>query len=118
MSLNSIFQPSKELIEEHYQDSVGREHFLRLVKFMTSGPVIPMVWEGLNAVKIGRKLMGHSDPTVSTPGTIRADFSIDRQRSIIHGSDTLDSAKREINLWFNANELVSYTQSNDKWLYA
>lgn len=113
-----IFQPSKELIEEHYQDSVDREHFPRLVKFMCSGPVVPMVWEGLNAIKIGRQMLGSSDPIGSMPGTIRADFSIDRERSIIHGSDTLDSAKREINLWFNANELVSWTQSSDKWLYA
>lgn len=76
-----------------------------------------MVWEGLNAVKIGRQMLGSSDPIGSVPGSIRADFSIDRERSIIHGSDTLDSATREIDLWFDANELVSWSPSNHKWLY-
>lgn len=84
---------------------------------MTSGPVIPMVWEGLNAVKAARRIIGHSNPDESLPGTIRADYSICRERSIIHGAETLEDAEREINLWFNENELTSWAPTNFHFLY-
>lgn len=74
---------------------------------MVSGPVVPMVWEGLNAVKIGRKMLGPSEPLDSSPGTIRGDFSIDALHNIIHGSHSVEAANKEIRLWFPEHELVS-----------
>lgn len=74
---------------------------------MISGPIVPMVWEGLNVVKVTRNMMG--EPELPTPGTIRGDFSMNQARSIIHGAHTIESAEREINLWFQKNELVSWT---------
>lgn len=79
---------------------------------MVSGPVIAMVWEGLNAIKMGRKLMGSAEPLESMPGTIRGDFSIDVGRSILHGSHTPEAAAKEIQLWFNENELVEWIPAN------
>lgn len=85
---------------------------------MTSGPVVSMVWEGLNAIKVGRLLIGEWSPDGSIPGTIRGDFSIDRLRNIIHGAETIKDAKREINLWFQEHELISWKPANEHWLYA
>lgn len=84
---------------------------------MISGPIVPMVWEGLNAMSITRKMLGKSEPELSTPGTIRGDLSIDRERSVIHGSHTVEAAKNEINLWFQQNELVSWTPANIDFIY-
>lgn len=84
---------------------------------MISGPVVPMVWEGLNVVKITRQMIGHSDPMKSIPNTIRADYSICRLRSIIHGAETIEEANREIKLWFQENELVSWTPANSQYVY-
>ena len=71
---------------------------------MTSGPVVPMVWEGDNVVKMGRIMLGATKPLDSVPGTIRGDFAIDVGRNLCHGSDSVEAAKHEINLWFNQEE--------------
>lgn len=84
---------------------------------MSSGPVVPMVWEGLNAVKTGRVMLGATNPADSAPGTIRGDLCIQVGRNILHGSDSVESAKKEISLWFNDNELVSWTPANVNWVY-
>lgn len=102
----------------HYEASIARDHFPRLLEFMTSGPVIAMVWEGLNAVQTARQMIGPSGPIGSMPGTIRADFSIDRLRNIIHGAETIEDANREIKLWFQEHELISWTPANVYWVYA
>lgn len=83
---------------------------------MVSGPVIPMVWEGLDAIKMGRKLMGSAEPTESMPGTIRGDFSIDVGRSILHGSHSPEAAAKEIRIWFNDNELVEWTPADSYFI--
>lgn len=85
---------------------------------MTSGPVIPMVWEGLDGIKISRRLLGKSDPLESTPGTIRGDFSIDEERNIIHGSHSGETAEEEIFLWFHEDELVEWKRNNHHWINA
>ena len=107
---------SKEHMESHYADLSGKGFFNGLVKFMTSGPVIPMVWEGLNVVKTGRKMLGETNPADSLPGSIRGDFCIDVGRNIIHGSDSVESANKEIALWFpeGTNAWTSHSQS---WIY-
>ena len=84
---------------------------------MCSGPVIPIVFEGLNATKIGRQMVGPSEPYKSLPGTIRGDFSLDIERTVVHGSHNVEAANREINLWFRNNELISWTPSNLEWIF-
>lgn len=84
---------------------------------MSSGPVVPMVWEGLNAVKTGRVMLGATNPADSAPGTIRGDLCVQVGRNIIHGSDAVESANKEIALWFKDEELVNWTQANNDWIY-
>ncbi|XP_037732525.1 nucleoside diphosphate kinase [Drosophila subpulchrella] len=108
---------SKELLEKHYADLSARPFFPGLVNYMNSGPVVPMVWEGLNVVKTGRQMLGATNPADSLPGTIRGDFCIQVGRNIIHGSDAVESAEKEIALWFNEKELVTWTPAAKDWIY-
>ena len=85
--------------------------------FFASGPIVAMVWEGEDVIASGRRLMGATKPKDSAPGTIRGDFGVNMGRNIIHGSDGVDSAKREITYWFKEGELVSWTPSVASWLY-
>merc|ERR1719495_2453583 len=101
-------QASTELLNEHYGDLASKPFFPGLVKFIGSGPVVPMVWEGKNVVKQGRQMMGETDPLKSLPGSIRGDYSIDLGRNIVHGSDAVESANKEISLWFKPEELVDW----------
>ena len=81
------------------------------------GPVVCMIWEGTDIVKTGRKMLGATKPLNSEPGTIRGDFSIDTGRNIVHGSDSVESAEREIKLWFKPEEIQKYKRDVDKWIY-
>lgn len=108
---------SKELLEKHYADLSTRPFFPGLVKYMSSGPVVPMVWEGLDVVKTGRVMLGETDPRNSKPGTIRGDFCIQVGRNIVHGSDSVESANKEINLWFDSKEVVPWSRSTETWIY-
>lgn len=107
---------SKEHMEAHYSDLSSKGFFAGLVKFMTSGPVIPMVWEGQGVVLTGRKMLGETMPSKSAPGSIRGDFCIDVGRNIIHGSDSVESANKEIALWFPEG-VSEYTSCADAWIY-
>lgn len=84
---------------------------------MSSGPVVPMVWEGLNVVKTGRVLLGATNPADSAPGTIRGDLCVQVGRNIIHGSDSVESAQKEIALWFTEKEVVNWKPANEGWVY-
>lgn len=84
---------------------------------MSSGPVVPMVWEGLNVVKTGRQMLGATNPADSLPGTIRGDFCIQVGRNILHGSDAVESANKEIALWFKPEELVAWKPAAEGWVY-
>merc|ERR1711931_98280 len=95
-----MMHASEELLKEHYADLSSKAFFPGLVKYMASGPVVPMVWEGLNVVKTGRVMLGETNPKDSKPGTIRGDFAIQVGRNICHGSDAVESAEKEIKLWF------------------
>lgn len=108
--------PDQALLEEHYKDLAGKSFFGGLVKYMQMGPVVCMVWEGDNVVKTGRKMLGATKPMDSEPGTIRGDFCIDVGRNICHGSDAVDSAKREIKLWFPEGT-QSFDQTGAEWIY-
>lgn len=105
------------LATEHYGIHKGRPFFQELMDFITSGPVVPMVWEGKNAVNIGRKLMGETDPQESLPGTIRGDYGLDIGRNIIHGSDSPENAVKEIGIFFDPEELVNWAPVRENWLY-
>ena len=112
-----LCQPGKEMFEKHYADLAGKGFFAGLVEYAASGPVCCMVWEGDNAVKTGRKMLGATKPLDSEPGTIRGDLCIDVGRNVIHGSDAVESANAEIALWFTPEELVDWTSASDKWVY-
>ncbi|CAL7933564.1 unnamed protein product [Xylocopa violacea] len=110
--------PSEDLLKKHYSDLASRPFFPGLIKYMSSGPVVPMVWEGLNSVKTGRVMLGETNPKDSAPGTIRGDFCIQVGRNIIHGSDSVESANKEINLWFGEEkEVVDWDCWAEKWIY-
>ena len=114
MLLNSLLPAKliefnfKELLEAHYADLSKKSFFPGLIAYMQMGPVCCMVWEGLNAVKIGRKMLGETKPFDSLPGSIRGDYCLDVGRNIVHGSDSVESANAEIALWFKSEELNTY----------
>jgi nucleoside-diphosphate kinase len=108
--------PGKEHFEKHYSDLSSKPFFGGLVSYASSGPVVAMVWEGHNVVLTGRKMLGATRPDDSAPGTIRGDFAIDVGRNVIHGSDSVDSANKEIGLWFGS-EVVSWAHHSNSWVY-
>ncbi len=107
----------KELAERHYGEHKGKSFFDDLVNFITSGPVIAMIWEGKQAVQVVRKIMGSTDPQEAMPGTIRGDYGLFTGNNIIHGSDSPESAQREISLFFSEDEIIVYHKESDKWVY-
>jgi len=108
---------STDLAETHYGEHKERPFFGELVDFITSGPVFAMVWEGENVVSSARTMMGKTNPSEALPGTIRGDYGINVGKNIIHGSDSLESASREIDLFFDEKELNSYNKQQDAWIY-
>ncbi|KAH7651692.1 Nucleoside diphosphate kinase protein [Dioscorea alata] len=112
-----LIVPSKDFAQKHYHDLKDRPFFNGLCNFLSSGPVLAMVWEGEGVIRYGRKLIGATDPQKSEPGTIRGDLAVVVGRNIIHGSDGPETAKDEISLWFEPRELVSYTSNAEKWIY-
>ncbi len=111
-----LMQVDETLARQHYAEHVQRPFFRGLVEFITSGPVVAMVWEADNAVKIVRQTMGETDPAKSPPGTIRGDLGLDIGRNLVHGSDGPESAEREISLFFHPQEILSYPRSADPWI--
>ncbi|KAI9496806.1 nucleoside diphosphate kinase [Zychaea mexicana] len=111
--------PSKDLAEEHYADLKSRPFFGGLVDYMTNGkaPVVAMVWEGKDVIKQGRVMIGATNPLDAAPGTIRNTYCQVVGRNIVHGSDSYESAEKEIGLWFGkAGELVEWSQANSEWI--
>merc|ERR1712165_361584 len=108
---------SKEHLSTHYADLKKKPFFPGLVEYMASGPVVPMVWEGVNVVKTGRMMLGETNPKDSAPGTIRGDFCIDVGRNICHGSDSIESAKKEIGMWFMPHEVPHWRSHATQWVY-
>lgn len=112
-----LMQVSQELAQEHYGEHKERPFFGELVDFITSGPVFAMVWEGENVISTSRNMIGATNPQEATPGSIRGDYGVTVGKNIIHGSDSPESAEREINLFFQENELVAYTKQDKTWIY-
>ncbi len=111
-----LMQISDELAQNHYGEHKERPFFGELVDFITSGPVFAMVWEGENVIATARNMMGKTNPTDAAPGTIRGDYAVQVGQNIIHGSDSPESAEREINLFFKEEELVNYEKTISKWV--
>ncbi|KAF7265994.1 hypothetical protein GWI33_020726 [Rhynchophorus ferrugineus] len=111
-----FLRPSECLLHQHYAEHQGKSFFEPLVKYIQSGPVVPMVWQGPDAVKIARTLIGSTNPSQSPPGTIRGDMAVQTQKNLIHGSDSVTSAEREIDLWFDNKELIGWDRDGDKWV--
>ena len=107
---------SKELAESHYDVHRERPFFASLVEFITSGPVVAMVWEGEGVVAAARKMIGATNPLTAEPGTIRGDLGVNIGRNLIHGSDAIETAQREISLWFSDEELVAWEPQMKPWL--
>ena len=107
----------KATADKHYGEHKGKKFYDSLISYITSGPVLAMVWEGENAVSVCRNMMGKTNPQESAPGTIRGDYGMQTGMNLIHGSDSPESAEREIGIFFNAEELVSYERSADRWTY-
>uniref|UniRef100_A0A3B3ZQ87 Nucleoside diphosphate kinase n=2 Tax=Periophthalmus magnuspinnatus TaxID=409849 RepID=A0A3B3ZQ87_9GOBI len=112
-----MLQASQELLHNHYADLSTKGFFPSLIAYMSSGPVVAMVWEGKGVVKTGRVMLGATNPADSAPGTIRGDYCIHVGKNVIHGSDSVESAEQEISLWFQPSELVSYKSCAFNWLY-
>lgn len=101
-----LMQVSKDLAALHYQEHQSKPFYGELISFITSGPVVPMVFEGRDAVVVARTLMGATDPVKALPGTIRGDFGLAITENIVHGSDSPESAEREIGLYFRPEDIV------------
>ncbi len=108
---------SPELARKHYAEHQGKPFFGELVDFITSGPVVAMVWEGPGVIAAMRTLMGKTNPSEALPGTIRGDLAVSTSQNIIHGSDSPESAQREIGLFFSPEEIVEYQRDMDKWAF-
>ncbi len=107
---------SEELAQKHYGIHKGKPFYNSLIDFITSSPVIATVWEGENAIKTIRNLVGSTNPQEATPGSIRGDFALNMTFNMIHASDAPDTAKSEIALFFNQDELQTYSPIINKWL--
>ncbi|MED4751064.1 nucleoside-diphosphate kinase [Brevibacillus choshinensis] len=107
---------SRELAEEHYAEHKERPFFGELVDFITSGPVFAMVWQGNSVITTARAMMGKTNPVDAASGTIRGDFATSVGMNIIHGSDSPESAEREIGLWFSADEVLSFEKTIQRWI--
>ncbi|OLP64984.1 Nucleoside diphosphate kinase [Bacillus pumilus] len=107
----------KEVAETHYGEHKEKPFFGELVSFITSGPVFAMVWQGEQAVDVTRQMIGKTNPKEALPGTIRGDYGLTVGKNIIHGSDSPESAEREINLFFQQEELTNWDQTISSWIY-
>jgi nucleoside-diphosphate kinase len=112
-----LLQVDRALAERHYAEHVGKPFYEALVAYITSSPIVAAVLEGTQAVEAVRTTMGKTNPREAAPGTIRGDLGLEIGRNLIHGSDSLQSAEREISLFFQPSELIAYERAIDRWLF-
>ncbi len=112
-----LLQVDRALAERHYAEHVGKPFYEGLVRYITSCPIVAAVFEGTDAVEVVRNTMGKTNPREAGPGTIRGDLGVEIGRNIIHGSDSTASAEREVALFFQPSEVLSYERAIDKWVY-
>ena len=106
-----------DLARRHYAVHEGKPFYGRLLEYITSAPVVVMVVEGKEAIEVVRRTMGATNPMEATPGTIRADYSLEVGFNLVHGSDGTETAAFEIPLFFNENEILSYSRDTDRWIF-
>ncbi|GMH21634.1 hypothetical protein Nepgr_023476 [Nepenthes gracilis] len=111
-----LVKVDRPFAEKHYADLSAKPFFNGLVEYIISDPVVAMVWEGKNVVATGRKIIGATNPAESAPGTIRGDLAVEVGRNVIHGSDSVESARKEIALWFPEG-IISWQSSLNQWIY-
>jgi len=112
-----LLQVPRDLAERHYAEHEGKPFYAGLLNYITSGPVVVLCVEGTSAVQMVRNSVGATNPLNAAPGTIRGDLALDIGRNLIHASDALDTADRELALWFNAGELLDYARASDPWVF-
>ncbi|RLT34848.1 MAG: nucleoside-diphosphate kinase [Chloroflexi bacterium] len=112
-----LLKVDKAMARTHYAEHVGKPFFNGLVNYITACPIIAAVFEGTNAVAAARQVMGSTRPTEAAPGTIRADFGLEVGRNLVHGSDSVASAKREIGIFFAGQRLPSWDREVDPWVF-
>lgn len=111
-----LIKVDRALAEQHYAEHKGKAFFEPTVSYIMSSPVVATVWEGKNVVAIARELMGSTNPASANPGTIRGAYGMDISRNVIHGSDSVASADREIALYFKPEEIMEYDKAGQEWL--
>lgn len=111
-----LVQMTEQQVEVHYQEHVGKDFYARLVTFITSGPVFAMVWQGDGVIALSRQMIGKTSALDAAPGTIRGDYAIHTNLNLIHGSDSPESAQREIANFFNEQELINYSKAIQVWI--
>ena len=112
-----LIHVSQEQAQQHYAEHEGKPFYPTLIEFVTSGPVLAMAIRGDDAVSVCRTLMGTTNGKEAAPGTIRGDFGMSPGYNLIHGSDSPESAKRELAMWFNQDELLDYERTEERWVY-
>jgi nucleoside-diphosphate kinase len=112
-----FLQVSNDLAEKHYAVHKGKEFYPGLIRYITSAPVLAMVWEGSNAVAVVRQTMGATRPWEAAPGSIRHDFALEVGRNLTHASDSVENANAEISLWFTGSDLVDWQRCTDDWIF-
>ncbi len=112
-----MVQVSRELAERHYQEHREKPFFSELVRYITSAPVVVAVVEGADAVRVVRRMVGATSPAEAEPGSIRGDLAMDIGRNVVHASDSPESAKREVELFFSPGEILSYRRADEPWVY-
>ncbi len=112
-----FLQVSQELAETHYAIHKGKPFYEGLIRYITSAPVMAMVWEGPNAVAAVRQTMGSTRPTEAAPGSLRHDFGLEIGRNLTHASDSIENGVLEVNLWFAPSELVDWSREIDRWVF-
>jgi nucleoside-diphosphate kinase len=108
---------SQELAQTHYAVHLGKPFYEGLIRYITSAPVMAMVWEGPNAINAIRQTMGATSPTTAAPGSIRHDFALEIGRNLTHASDSVENGDKEVALWFTAQELITWERSIDQWVF-
>ena len=106
----------RALGEKHYAEHAGKPFFQGLIDFITGGPVVVGVLEGNEAITVVRTMLGATNGAAAAPGTVRGDYSISKQNNLIHGSDSPESAAREIALWFSPDDVVAYQLADEVWV--
>ena len=111
-----FMEMSPDLASQHYAVHQGKPFYDDLISYITSGPIVAMVWEGKDSIDAARKTIGSTRPAEAQAGTIRGDYAMEVGRNLVHGSDSAENATREVNLFFDEDELVGWQRDTERWI--